>query len=425
MKERKNKYDFIQEILESKKLTVAQRERVLLLASKEMSFEGTLEERIQKIENIIYEKHSESQIITNNILDLIPPENSKVPNYIHPYQLFKFLFEYNQNPVLRSTCHDIDSDSIQKINEYCKTEVYDYSKHLDKIIEAFNEHEKNYFGGGKVNALIRVYLTGKVYKGNEQKEGWTTDKIKVNWSSPELIEWTKKHLNTPPNINQDIAANQEIELFPLNPQLNSELSSLPIQNFTQLVLHFKNLFHLKSGQQSLKLVLERVNHARNWKKKIEIEFDESNFYDNLEHFTDVNRLIQAYNKILQLIVDQHGGEDKPRVNLRFYEKDKNIYFSIHHQNSVYNKTIQNTIDRLGQTYSNLIDKQLNGLCNFILKADFGNGNYSEINLWDGKIREAKKLNSFTGVEHIFEFIKSENATITKFKNINLSNIIEL
>lgn len=412
MKERKNKYDFIQEILESKKLTVAQRERVLMLAAREMSFEGTLEERIQKIENIIYEKHLESQVKTNNILDLIPQENSKTPNYIHPYQLYKFLFEYNQNPILRSTCHDIDSDELQKINEYCKTEVYDFSKHLTKIIEAFNTHEKHYFGGGKVNTLIRVYLTGRNYKGNEQIDGWTTDKIKVNWSSLELLEWINKHPNTPPNINQNIAAIQEIEIYPINPQIDSEISSLPVQNFTQLVLHFKNLFHLKSGQQSLKAVLERVNHDRNWNKKIDIEFDKRNFNDNLEHFTDVNRLVQAYNKTLQLIVDQQRKEGKPCVNLRFYEKDKNVYFSIHHQNSVYNKTIQNTIDRLGQTYSNLIDKQLNGLCNFILKADFGNGNYSEINLWDGTNREVKKLNSFTGVEHIFEFIKSEDATIT-------------
>ena len=52
----KNKYDFIKELLEDKRIKQNQRERIFELASKEISLEGTLEERIQKIEEILFRK---------------------------------------------------------------------------------------------------------------------------------------------------------------------------------------------------------------------------------------------------------------------------------------------------------------------------------------------------------------------------------
>jgi hypothetical protein len=43
------------------------------------------------------------------------------------------------------------------------------------------------------------------------------------------------------------------------------------------------------------------------------------------------------------------------------------------------------------------------MCNLYLKADFGLGNYAQINLWDGKELKAQKIKEFKGVEHILEF----------------------
>ena len=91
----------------------------------------------------------------------------------------------------------------------------------------------------------------------------------------------------------------------------------------------------------------------------------------------------------------------------YYQENQKVIFSIHHLNSVYNKTIENTIERLGQTYTSLINKQINGLCNLHLKADFGNRQFAEINIWNGKDRESKPINPFQGVEHIMEFPKTD------------------
>lgn len=58
----RNKYDFIKELLEDKRNNQNQRERILELASREISLEGTLEERVQKIEEILFNKQAKSMV---------------------------------------------------------------------------------------------------------------------------------------------------------------------------------------------------------------------------------------------------------------------------------------------------------------------------------------------------------------------------
>lgn len=415
----KNKYDFIKELLEDKRIKPNQRERILELASREISIEGTLEERVQKIEEILFKKESElisteETIYSENIENFLTDkeieriladtetnEENSLPKYLNPSHLYNFLFKYNQNKILRTTCHDVDSNELDSILEFCKSEKYDFREHLNAIHKAYQNHEKTLKAPYQVKSLIRGYLTGKDYYG--KKTEWSNN-IKINWSSEELLEWADLNIETPPNLNEETAGMKEVELLEFS-QINNAITATPVQNFTQLVLHFKNLFHIKSGLQSLKKIINRVNLEKSWHEKVNIEFDKDMFIDNLEHFTDIEKLIQAYNKILRLIIEQHKITEKPKVKLRYYQENQKVIFSIHHLNSVYNKTIKNTIERLGQTYTSLIRRQINGLCNLYLKADFGNQKFAEINLWNGKNRESQRIPTFQGVEHIMEFPK--------------------
>lgn len=421
----KNKYDFIKELLEDKRIKQNQRERILELVSKEISLEGTLEQRIQKIEEIIFNKPDkvtltrfagtaswgdfegliDDKFVNKTEATLIYSNKSNnLPKYLHPYHLYNFLFQYNQNKILRTTCHDIDSNELESILEFCKTETYDFKIHLKTIHNAYVNHEKIYKAPHQVKTLIRVYLTGKDFQGNPK--GWSSKNIKINWNSEELSNWANLNIETPPNLNEEISGTKEIELLEFN-QINNAITANSVQNFTQLVLHFKNLFHIKSGQQSLLEIIKRVNSEKSWYEKADIEFDEHKFINNLEHFIDVEKLIQAYNKIISLIIEQHKLNEKPKVKLKYYQESQKVIFSIHHFNGVYNKTIENTIERLGQTYTSLIKRQINGLSNFYLKADFGNQQSAEINLWNGKDRESQPITNFQGVEHIMEFPKFE------------------
>lgn len=419
MKERKNKYDFIKELLEDKRIKQNQRERILELASKEITLEGTLEERVQKIEEILFRKEDEiilteeqvsSEMIERNVAvknqtDAGSHKENELPIYLHPSHLYNFLYQYNQNKILRTTCHDIDSNELESILEFCKTETYDFKQHLKTIHEAYANHERTHNAPYQVKALIRVYLTGKDYYG-KISEGWSS-KIKINWNSKELLDWAKVNYKIPPNSSITFFRESNLRSFKIEPQIKTSITVRPIQTFTQLVLHFKNLFHIKGGQQSLREIIKRVNQDKLWNEKVDFEFDEKEFINNLEHFTDVEKLIQSYNKIISLIIEQHKHTEKPKVRLMYYQENQKVIFSIHHLNSVYNKTIENTIERLGQTYTSLINKQINGLCNLHLKADFGNRQFAEINIWNGKDRESKPINPFQGVEHIMEFPKTD------------------
>lgn len=415
----KNKYDFIKELLEDKRIKQNQREQILELASKEITLEGTLEERVQKIEEILFRKEDEiilteeqvsSEMIERNVAvknqtDAGSHKENELPIYLHPSHLYNFLYQYNQNKILRTTCHDIDSNELESILEFCKTETYDFKQHLKTIHEAYANHERTHNAPYQVKALIRVYLTGKDYYG-KISEGWSS-KIKINWNSKELLDWAKVNYKIPPNSSITFFRESNLRSFKIEPQIKTSITVRPIQTFTQLVLHFKNLFHIKGGQQSLREIIKRVNQDKLWNEKVDFEFDEKEFINNLEHFTDVEKLIQSYNKIIGLIIEQQKHTEKPKVRLMYYQENQKVIFSIHHLNSVYNKTIENTIERLGQTYTSLINKQINGLCNLHLKADFGNRQFAEINIWNGKDRESKPINPFQGVEHIMEFPKTD------------------
>jgi hypothetical protein len=398
----KTKYDFIKEILEDKKINQNQRERILELASKEISLEGILEERVKKIEEFIFNEN-----IDSNIEAIVTsPSRQKLnhlPQYLDPYYLYNFLFQYNQNPILRTTCHDIDTNELKSILEACKTDSYIFNEHLKLIVSAYEEHEKAYFAPFQIKALIRGYLTGKDYNGNII--GWSSRNIKINWNTKELSNWASENSNIPPNSNNILLRDKKIKSYKIEPQIKSPVTEKVIQTFTQLVLHFKNLFHLKSGPQSLKEIIKRVNSEKGWDNKIDFEIVNSDFSDNLEHFVDVEKLMQAYNKFIELIIDQHKVDEKPKVKLKYYDENHKVLFSINHLNGVYNKTIENTVERLGQTYTSLIKNQINGLCNLRIKADFGNEKYAEINLWDGEDRTFNIIPYFEGVEHLIEFPK--------------------
>ncbi|WP_418637410.1 hypothetical protein [Winogradskyella sp.] len=330
-----------------------------------------------------------------------------LPEYYYPSSMYKFLLNYNQNPILKSTCHDIGSQELEVINNYCDTVSYDFNKHLEKIIETYDIHEKKYFAPSFLKTRFRVYLTGKNYYGKLSK-GWSEESISINWSSPELKEWSKKNPGIPPNLNDALIEHFENTGFENFEGFTSKFSGIPIQSFTQLIYHFKHSFHL-NGNNSLRSLIERINEIKNWNEQIDFIIEDQSFPFNIEHFTDVEKLIQTYKSIIELIIEvtKKYRLEKPKVKLTAIVSLEEFQFTIHHLNSVYKKAVVNTLERLGQHYRNLIEKQVNGLCNLILNAEFESGETAEINIWNGKERKSIPLidKNFKGVKHILQFPK--------------------
>ena len=128
-------------------------------------------------------------------------------------------------------------------------------------------------------------------------------------------------------------------------------------------------------------------------------------------YTDVDKLLQAYTKILNIIrkvFKEEINSERPKLIIDFYEEssDNSIVFSIHHINSVFGKSINSTIEKpFGQLMRPLINNQINGLCDLFLRAEFEGAKYAEINLWNGQPREGKPLGEFKGVEYLLKFRK--------------------
>ena len=409
----KDKYDFIQELLENKKLKPAQQERILMLTKEEIKKDGVfgkeLEERVKKLEMRI-EENKNQEFKTKEKTTPILKKESVLPKYVASKNLWKFLHDYNQDQILKTTCHEIDSNELKNILRFCGTNENNFQQHQQKVQEHYRNHffdNKKYFVDHKIKNLILYYLTGKTYGG--ASNGWTDEKIKFNWNSEELKIWSDKNPNLVPHPNDGFAKNQNNNyglMLENSIKVHLVKDNQSLRYFSQIVLYFKSLFHIRF-ENSIFNIIENCNKSNHWADKVEFIVSEDTFPKNLEFFTNVEKLIQAYKILMNLIIEvgKENNQVQPIVELKLLETENGIDFSIHHINSIFKKSVNNTIDRKGTTFTNLILNQLNGMCEFYLKADFGNKQFAEINIWDGKKSNKKDLDQFNGVEYILKFKK--------------------
>ena len=329
-----DKLSFIKMLLQNRSLSINDRKRLIVLATKEIE---------EKQANIISPTEKEEPLAAQTKhrgLGLI---------YVKPCILQEFLLRYNQDNILKYTCHSIDDDDdIRIINAGCGVERYNLAKHIELISKRFNDLLENYktqnplILRSKMTSLIRVYITGKDYQGNLKK--WSTSQFKTNWQSEDLKKWGEENPHIIPNPGPNIAQKQQNYGFKLTERNTSYLSDTPVRYLKDLVIYFKALFHIRRDN-SLKQILMLQNSKIDSIKegRVIVDFSPSNFFENIELLTDVDKLIQAYKKIISICSDNQNIKfgEKTLVELGFYEQDEHSYFSIHHTNSQYGKTVRN------------------------------------------------------------------------------------
>ena len=381
----KTKYDFIKELLEDKKINQNQRERILELASKEISLEGTLEERVQKIEDIIFNDNSPG----NTPPPDNPPETQNISGYIHPINLYNALLAYNQNRILSTTCHPISRENIDVIVLQSACSEYNFKKHLELVKLNFKELAKKEKFTTKMFMLINNYLTG---------EGtWSSQNIKDSWSNKDIEDWANRNPKIVPNPDDILIEATENEGYKLERVFISKLTNKPIRNFSELVLFFKSLWHIKDDNP-LQRILEKRNVDYKYEEWANIQF--INFSQTLNLFTDVDKLVQAYSKIIGLI-KENSNANHQKIVISFFEEASKKVLSIHQLETYWKKPITDTIERpFGNSMLPIIEKQINGLCDLHIRAKFEDNQNYEVNLWNGKKRNAKQIPMFDGVEYL-------------------------
>lgn len=376
----KTKYDFIKELLENKKISQNQKDKILELASREISLEGTLEGRIQKIENIIFNE---------NVLPIEnPPMSHNLPEYVDPINLYNALLAYNQDSILKTTCHPISNANLEIIISQSEGDKYVLEEHCKLIRSHFENLAKREKFTKKMYALINNYLNGS--------GSWSSQNIKYSWSYKGLKDWA--------NINQNIVPNPEDSLIEIlgnegyrleNPFI-SKLTNQTIENFNDLVLYFKSLWHIKIDNP-LQRILEKRNVDYNYGEWASFKF--INFSLTINLFTDVDKLVQAYSKIIDLI--KENSIPNQSIVLSYYEESSRKILSIHQLNTFWKKSISDTIERpFGNSMIPIIENQINGLCDLHIIAKFEDKKSYKVNLWDGKERTADPISDFDGVKYL-------------------------
>jgi len=367
---------FIKKLLENEKFSKDQKERFLQLVVNEYS-NNQLEsdELLEQLNNIKNSNHhipSDLNIKLKNLLEEKRLKKIKATDicsvgYVDPMNLYNFLHDYNQNPILKTTCHLIDSDELINILKYTKKNRYSFNAHKKAIEQEYFSLLEKYRGKTfkSTNALIGEYLNGF------RNVGWTTDKILLNWSSSELKEWAVNNSGYPPNPAHGLG--EPFKFKPINLK-----SGYTLNNFSDLVLHFKKQIQFK-GKQGLLDMIDEVN----FQFRKEAIFNVDRVKENLRLYTDTSKVRQIYKALVRMSIEhfkEAKKEEIPIFDLIFEEDRNKIVFSIHNTNSQFGKSINDVESRYGQDFTNLIDKQINGVCDFSLTADFI-GEYADISIW--------------------------------------------
>ena len=271
-------------MLKIRNLSVNDKKRLILLATQEIEQGGNTPFDVKLIEK--------------------KDDNRKNIKYIPPKNLQEFLYRFNQDSILKYTCHEIDTDdTIREICNLCKTEEYSLRKHSELISQAFEELNKKLitdkiYKDSKMYAMMSVYLTGITKNGQTE---WSSLNIQTNWACKELLEWGDNNPGLVPSPGRNIARKQKNNGYELPKALKSDLSGNRILAWKELVIYFKSLFHIRRDN-SLLDILRHINEVEKYSEKnINIIFTEDKFKSNVELLTNVDKLLQAYKRIIEIM----------------------------------------------------------------------------------------------------------------------------
>ena len=312
-------------------------------------------------------------------------------NYLNPLHLTQFIHDFNQNPILKSTWHLIDRNELTNILTLTNNKEYNFKNHKRSIEHEYFLLTKKY--DNRVNSKIRTQIGEYLNNYLKSNKGWSEDKILITWSSDEVASWCSQNPGKCPN-----PYNLGYEGCPIPPLTlkNGEV----LNNFSDIVNQFKRQIQFRSDH-SLKETVEGINF--NYRDKA--DFNTDSMRQNLQLFTDTEKVRQAYRKIIEMSLEHFKKKEvRPHFDLSFYEKDDQIIFSINNINSIFGKTMKDA-ERLGADFTGLIKNQINGLCDLTLKADFGFNEFGKVFIWPKK--KAENLQEFKGVEFNLIFYRAK------------------
>lgn len=380
---RKSKLEFISELLDNHSIPPKHRERFLRLASAELKRnDGKVWKEIRELKKS-FKKNKEPESSY---------ESNELPDYKSPQGTTSFLRDFNQDIILKSTTHRIDENLSSLLLKEMEIMKYEYDVHREYIKKRYEQLKKKKMGLTGLFGKLDVFLL------NRGNKGWSEDNIKVGWSSPSLKKWCEENPGKYPNSDNDL----DYYGFELEETLNLK-SGKEATTFNEVISILKLQIEFRD-EANVKNIVKISN--REIEKDYDCDFNTDDINDGIQFYSDVEKFKQAYKKIIEKIINEHNkhNKDKPIFELSLnedIERDQ-IKFNIHHINSTFGKSLGSTIDRFGNDFTGLINKQLNGLCDMKIVAEFPNEEYAEVTIWpwykNKESRYEKLPKSFNGVK---------------------------
>lgn len=300
------------------------------------------------------------------------PEINNLPKYISPKNIAQFLTELNKNNILKTTTHSIDEDMLRDLLEDMGIDKYDYATHMRFIEEEFKKLLIGY------NIPLAIYAKLNQFYFFKEKKGWSEAKVKVSWSSPEIVEWCKRNESKVPNPGSDLEY--------ASPFLNKveNVNGMVLTTFQDGINLLKTQIECRD-ESYLENILIKVNQDKFPALNINID----NVSKNVRFYTDVEKVMQAYIRIINLCKEVRNKPNTSKKKMEIEVKlrtgrtendDSVVVLSILDKGGVYDRDIDINTFRYGASYTQLI-KYLNGLCHIHLKADLPNKSSVYYSLW--------------------------------------------
>lgn len=344
------KIEFILELLKGKYFEGSERDRFMGLVLQEIN---EMEQPTQKKDA----KNTTNMEVGRN-------------KYIDPRNTSLFLKKFNQNIILKSTTHRIDQDLLNDLLKELSINSYEYFKHIEGIRREFNalSEEIGYIHRG-------LYAKLKKYLFNEG-EGWSSLSIQEGWSSPGVVSWCEQNKGKCPNPDTDLGYNEyEFDL------ISDTSESMVFGSFNGIISHFKKSIEFRD-ERDIKTSIEAIN-IQHFEK---YQFDTSQMKSGIRFYSDVEKVKQAYKKIIKMSISAHSDKSRPPLfTVELHEQsisnEECVVLRVTHGNNVFGITIESLIDRYGKDFSQIIKNQINGLCDLRLSAFFPNDTYGAGMVW--------------------------------------------
>lgn len=353
----------------------------------------------------------------------IESENDKTKfvfclKYTSPKIMYNFLHDFNYEPILKYTCHEIDSHDV--VNRICeltnKGQSYSFEKHLSAIKRSFEMLTCSYKSktlDRKIVAMIQVYLLGQTSTG---RTTWSNKECTYSWSNKELLEWSKANPGLVPNPGKLIKDKENYMGYRLPKPFISPLSNERIMYFNELNFYFKSLFQIRLENNLFDLL--SLRNEKFEADRFHFCFTKQ-FKKNIQLFTDVEKVLEIYDSIVSICDKSHKDKtEKIEINLSFFEESSGPVLEIHDINSVYGKSLSSSQSGIGDLQETLI-RSINGICDLYVEADFGDNNYARLGLWNKNVGEldVKKPNTIVETLQFAQGVKY----ILKFEVYDISN----